>query len=148
LSQVDPFGLLLRRWCNFLSTVISKAIEIYLLLFHCYLQKLFSHNTNIHSPRLSHPIQHAENIYISIRIGNDFAKSQGVQFIRTNNALFRDKVRCIEYQAHKYSSEGASDGDGSNPREEEKTDSLKVDGFQGAVAETDTNSSACDAHRG
>jgi hypothetical protein len=57
-------------------------------------------------------------------------------------------VGSIEEQTHEYSSESAGDGDGSDPCEDEKADSLEVDCLQGAVAEADTDGSASDAHRG
>ena len=57
-------------------------------------------------------------------------------------------MRSIEDQGHDYSSESAGDGDGEEPSEEEKADSLEVDCLQGAVAEANTNGSASDAHGG
>ena len=62
------------------------------------------------------------------------------------NCLF--EVWCIEYNTHEYSSDSASDGDCGDPGEEEKANTLEVDGLQGAVAEADTDGSAGDAHRG
>ncbi|KAK6833440.1 hypothetical protein PG987_008134 [Apiospora arundinis] len=44
-------------------------------------------------------------------------------------------------------SKGTGDGDGHDPRQHEQTDSLPVDGLDGAVAETDTDGGTGDAHR-
>ena len=65
---------------------------------------------------------------------------------RSNERL--DKVRSVEDNAHEYSSEGAGNRDGEDPREDKEADSLPVDSLQGAVAETNTDSGTSDAHGG
>ena len=54
----------------------------------------------------------------------------------------------IKDQAHDDPSEGTSDGDGSDPGEEEEADPLEVDRLEGAVAEPDADGGAGDAHGG
>lgn len=56
------------------------------------------------------------------------------------------KVRGVEHDAHKHTSEGPSDGNGHDPGEDEETDSLPVNGLESAVAETDTDGGASDTH--
>lgn len=54
----------------------------------------------------------------------------------------------VEEESHQHTTEGAGNGNGHDPREEKKTDSLEVDSLEGAVAETNANSGAGDAHGG
>ena len=61
-------------------------------------------------------------------------------------ATFLREVRGVEDQAHEHTSEGAGDGDGSDPREQKEADTLEVDGFHGAVAEPDADCGASYAH--
>lgn len=52
----------------------------------------------------------------------------------------------IEGKGSKAATNKTSNRDGHDPREDEETDSLPVDGLEGAVAETDTDGRASDAH--
>jgi hypothetical protein len=54
----------------------------------------------------------------------------------------------VEDDGHGNTTDGSSDGDGHDPREDEETDSLPVDGLDGAIAETDTDGGTGDAHGG
>jgi hypothetical protein len=58
------------------------------------------------------------------------------------------EVRSIEEKTHENTSEGSCDRNGCDPGEEQKTDTLEVDGFEGSVAETDSDSGTGDAHGG
>lgn len=58
------------------------------------------------------------------------------------------EVRSVEDDAHGQTTNGASDGNGHDPREDEETNSLPVDSLDGSVAETDTNGGTGDAHGG
>jgi hypothetical protein len=64
------------------------------------------------------------------------------------SALLLGKVRSVEDDAHGQTTDGTGDGDGHDPGEDEETDSLPVDGLDGAVAETDPDGGAGDAHGG
>jgi hypothetical protein len=57
-------------------------------------------------------------------------------------------VRSVEDDTHEETTDGSGNGDGHDPGEAEKADSLPVDGAEGSVAETDTNGGTSDAHRG
>jgi hypothetical protein len=57
-------------------------------------------------------------------------------------------VRSVDSQAHKTASNETGNGDGHDPREEQEEESLPVNGPEGAVAETNADSRASDAHRG
>nr|POF07166.1 hypothetical protein CFP56_31790 [Quercus suber] len=65
-----------------------------------------------------------------------------------NPILLRVEVRGVEEDAHEHAAEGAGDGDGHDPGESQKPDTLEVDGFEGAVAQPDADGGAGDAHGG
>jgi hypothetical protein len=67
---------------------------------------------------------------------------------KPTSTLLPGKVGRVEDDAHGYTADGAGNGDGHDPGEDEETDSLPVDGFDSAVAKTDTNGGASDAHGG
>jgi hypothetical protein len=54
----------------------------------------------------------------------------------------------VEGERHQATTDQASNGDGHDPGEEQQTDTLPVDGLEGAVAETDAHGCAGDAHGG
>jgi hypothetical protein len=56
------------------------------------------------------------------------------------------EVGGVEDDGHGDTTDGAGDGDGHDPGEDEETDSLPVDGLDSAVAETDTDGGTGDAH--
>lgn len=58
------------------------------------------------------------------------------------------EVGSVEDDSHGQTTDGTGDGDGHDPGEDEETDSLPVDGLDGAVAETDTDGGTSDAHGG
>lgn len=60
---------------------------------------------------------------------------------------YLSEVRRIENQGHEYTSESASDGNRSNPCNDEEAYSLEVDSLEGTVAKTNSDSGSCDAHR-
>jgi hypothetical protein len=57
-------------------------------------------------------------------------------------------VRGVENDGHGDTADGSGDGDGHDPGEDKETDSLPVDGLDGAVAETDTDGGSGNAHGG
>lgn len=57
-------------------------------------------------------------------------------------------MRRVEDQRHEDTANGSGDGDGHDPGEDEETDTLEVDGLEGAVAQADTDGGARDAHGG
>lgn len=65
----------------------------------------------------------------------------------SGNRLFLE-VRGVENDTHGETANGTSDGDGHNPGEDEKTNSLPVDSLHSSVAETDTHGGTSDAHGG
>lgn len=54
----------------------------------------------------------------------------------------------VDGKSHEAAADETGNGDGHDPREEEKAESLPVDGPPGTVAETDTDGGAGDAHGG
>ena len=62
--------------------------------------------------------------------------------------LFHAEVRGVEEDAHEDTAEGAGNGDGHDPGDQQEGDSLEVDGLEGAVAETDADGGTGDAHGG
>lgn len=58
------------------------------------------------------------------------------------------EVRGVESKSHKTSTDKTGDGDGHDPGEDEKENSLPVDSLDAAVAETDTNGGTSDTHGG
>jgi len=57
-------------------------------------------------------------------------------------------VRSVDCQRHDATTNESSNRDGHDPRKEQEADSLPVDSLEGAVAKTDSDSCASDAHRG
>lgn len=57
-------------------------------------------------------------------------------------------MRGVESKSHKTSTDKTGDGDGHDPGEDEKENSLPVDSLDAAVAETDTNGGTSDTHGG
>lgn len=55
-------------------------------------------------------------------------------------------MRSIEEETHGDTTNETCNGDGHDPGEEQKANSLPVDGLGGTVAETDTDSGTGDAH--
>ena len=64
---------------------------------------------------------------------------------RVNNLI---KVRSIKEETHEDTTERTSDRNGSDPGDDQETDSLEVNGFDGAVAESDSNGRTGDTHGG
>lgn len=54
----------------------------------------------------------------------------------------------VEEQTHYHTTEGTGNGNGHDPGEQQESNSLEVDGFEGAVAETNANGGTSDAHGG
>ena len=52
----------------------------------------------------------------------------------------------VEEQPHEHTADGAGDGNGHDPRQQQQADSLKVDRLERAVAQTDTDRRARDTH--
>lgn len=57
-------------------------------------------------------------------------------------------MRSVEDDTHGQTTDGTGDGDRHDPGEDEKTNSLPVDGLDGSIAETDTDGSTGNAHGG
>lgn len=57
-------------------------------------------------------------------------------------------MRGVEDNGARDTTDGSGNGDGHDPGEDEETDSLPVDGLEGAVAETNTDGGSGDAHGG
>jgi hypothetical protein len=57
-------------------------------------------------------------------------------------------MRSIEDDSHGKTTNGTSNGNCHDPREDQETNSLPVDSLVGAVAETNTDRGAGNAHRG
>lgn len=57
------------------------------------------------------------------------------------------EVRSVEDDTHGKTTNSTGNGDGHDPREDKETNTLPVDSLDGAVAKTDTDSGASDAHR-
>ena len=55
-------------------------------------------------------------------------------------------MRSIKSQGHEASADETGNGNSHDPGEEQEAESLPVDGLEGTVAETNTNSCAGDAH--
>jgi hypothetical protein len=58
------------------------------------------------------------------------------------------EMRGVESKTHETSTDKTGDGDGHDPREDEKENSLPVDSLDTAVAETNTDGSTSDTHGG
>lgn len=58
------------------------------------------------------------------------------------------EVRHVQRETHQDTADQASDGDGDDPRKKQEANSLPVDSLEGAVAETDADGGASDAHGG
>ena len=56
------------------------------------------------------------------------------------------KVRSVEGKTHQAATNETSNWDSHDPREEQKSHSLPVDGLEGSIAETDTDSRTSDTH--
>lgn len=54
----------------------------------------------------------------------------------------------VDEESHDTATDETGDGDGHDPGEEQEADSLPVDGFEAAVAETDADGGTGDTHRG
>lgn len=69
---------------------------------------------------------------------------------RTQGYLQTDKlkVRSVEHKTHQAATDETGDRDGEEPRDDEQANTLPVDSLKGAVAETDTDSGASNAHGG
>jgi hypothetical protein len=67
-----------------------------------------------------------------------------IQFRKMQPTLL--EVWSIEEQAHKYSTESTGNGDSGNPRKDKEANSLEINGFNGAIAETDADGGASNAH--
>lgn len=66
--------------------------------------------------------------------------------ISRKSCFLSAEVRGVEEYAHEHTADGAGDGDGHDPGDDEEADSLPVDGLEGAVAETDADGGTRDAH--
>ncbi|KAI6771380.1 hypothetical protein HG531_009005 [Fusarium graminearum] len=76
------------------------------------------------------------------------AKRHQLQEFIQRQFLSSDEVRGVESKSHKTSTDKTGDGDGHDPGEDEKENSLPVDSLDAAVAETDTNGGTSDTHGG
>lgn len=52
----------------------------------------------------------------------------------------------VQEKTHNHTTKSAGDGDGGNPGDNQKPNSLEVDGLDGSVAESDTDSGTSNAH--
>jgi hypothetical protein len=62
------------------------------------------------------------------------------------NAICSREVGSVEDDGHGDTTDGTGNGDGHDPGEDKESDSLPVDGLDGAVAETDTDGGTSNAH--
>ena len=60
--------------------------------------------------------------------------------------LFGLEVRGIKHQTHQYTPKRSSNRNSSNPRKKQEANSLEINSLQRAIAETDTDGGAGDAH--
>ena len=57
-------------------------------------------------------------------------------------------MRSVEDQSHDDTCEGTGDWNSGDPRDDQESDSLPVDGLVGTVAKTNTDGGTSDAHGG
>lgn len=57
-------------------------------------------------------------------------------------------MRSVENKTHEDTSKGTGNGDSSDPSNDQKTDSLEVDGLECTITESDTDGSTGDTHGG
>lgn len=55
-------------------------------------------------------------------------------------------MRSVENESHENTTKGSGNGDGHDPRKDQETDSLPVDGLVGTVAKSDSDSGTGDTH--
>lgn len=68
--------------------------------------------------------------------------------IMIDRSRFLSEMGSVEGESHQAATDKAGNGDGHQPRKTQEADTLPVDGLVGAVAQTDADGGAGDAHGG
>ena len=137
--------------CNLLVRIRAGHVNRYRCRIPCISLKLKSphspHIYNTSSKIQQFILSHLENNLTTLKhLSTPHTNPPNIHYVSISASS--KKVRSIEEETHNHPRQGPSNRDSQDPRQQQQANTLKVDGLDGAIAQSHPDGGARDTHGG